>query len=239
MGVSCETDNLPGGSAHAPQRLRVFTTDCLEISIIDTRYTQSFDLREFGVTRYSNLDSSLFFITETQTKSTSELDEIGPLIEEVISLARQINLEVNSYSIQELLDSCNQKLTINKPIEMHEQERDIEELKVLDPVQAEDRITVGNLTECLSLIEKAPYKGQCNLARLHPNLERKYPNGSQGPPTALPLPPTSRDDLQLNGYFEYPNTIIRLQTCRPFQRFEPNPHGIAVSVTNRFPGWAA
>ncbi|GFX37771.1 tigger transposable element-derived protein 1 [Trichonephila clavipes] len=36
---------------------------------------------------------------------------------------------------------------------MHEKEQNIEELKSLDPVQPENRMTVGNLTEGLNLIE--------------------------------------------------------------------------------------
>ncbi|GFT85964.1 hypothetical protein TNCV_3256041 [Trichonephila clavipes] len=39
-------------------------------------------------------------------------------------------------------------------IEIHEQEQDTQELKALDPVQSEDRIMVGSLTEDLILIEK-------------------------------------------------------------------------------------
>ncbi|GFW24435.1 hypothetical protein TNCV_606761 [Trichonephila clavipes] len=46
-------------------------------------------------------------------------------IEEIVDLARQINLEVDNEDIQELLDSHNQELTMNELIEMHEQ--DIEE----------------------------------------------------------------------------------------------------------------
>ncbi|GFV11732.1 hypothetical protein TNCV_977211 [Trichonephila clavipes] len=37
---------------------------------------------------------------------------------------------------------------------MHEQEQDIEELESSAPVQSEDRMTAGNLTDELSLIEK-------------------------------------------------------------------------------------
>lgn len=39
-------------------------------------------------------------------------------------------------------------------METHEQEQDIDELEALDPLQSEDRITVGNLTESLSLTKK-------------------------------------------------------------------------------------
>ncbi|GFU58286.1 uncharacterized protein TNCV_3646251 [Trichonephila clavipes] len=36
-----------------------------------------------------------------------------------------------------------------------------------------------------------------------PNLEGEIHRGGQGPPTSLPLPPTSGEDLQLNRYLEY------------------------------------
>ncbi|GFX66766.1 tigger transposable element-derived protein 1 [Trichonephila clavipes] len=56
--------------------------------------------------------------------------------------------------VQELLDSHNQKLTIDVLIEIHELEQNIKELEYLDAVQPEDRMTAGNLTEGISLIEK-------------------------------------------------------------------------------------
>ncbi|PRD35137.1 UNVERIFIED_CONTAM: hypothetical protein NCL1_12500 [Trichonephila clavipes] len=62
--------------------------------------------------------------------------------------SRQINSKVDSDGVQELLDFRNQELTIYELIEMHEQGHDIK-----DPVQSEDRMTVGDLTD-LSLIEK-------------------------------------------------------------------------------------
>ncbi|GFX06771.1 uncharacterized protein TNCV_3113591 [Trichonephila clavipes] len=34
--------------------------------------------------------------------------------------------------------------------------------------------------------------------------------GGQRPPTTLPRPPTSREDLQLDGYLEYPNAAKEL-----------------------------
>ncbi|GFW60796.1 hypothetical protein TNCV_2672171 [Trichonephila clavipes] len=39
---------------------------------------------------------------------------------------------------------------------------------------------------------------------------RENPGGGQGPPTSLPLPPTTREDLQLDGYLEYPHTAKAL-----------------------------
>ncbi|GFX10360.1 hypothetical protein TNCV_1867551 [Trichonephila clavipes] len=37
-----------------------------------------------------------------------------------------------------------------------------------------------------------------------PNFEGEHPRGSQGPLTSLSHPPTSREDLQLDSYLEYP-----------------------------------
>ncbi|GFT43476.1 uncharacterized protein TNCV_815211 [Trichonephila clavipes] len=47
------------------------------------------------------------------------------------------------------------------------------------------------------------------LARLHPNLEGKHPGGP-GPPTSLPLPPSSQEDLRLDGYLECPYSVNAL-----------------------------
>ncbi|GFT85723.1 putative DD41D transposase [Trichonephila clavipes] len=70
-----------------------------------------------------------------------EPDKCANSIEEIVDLARQINLEVNSVGIQEPLDCHNQEMRINEIIEMYEQEQDIEELESLDPVQF-NRMTV-------------------------------------------------------------------------------------------------
>ncbi|GFY01203.1 tigger transposable element-derived protein 1 [Trichonephila clavipes] len=61
---------------------------------------------------------------------------------------------MDSDVVQELEDSHNEELTTDELIEMHELEQDIEELGSLNPVQLEDRMTFGNWTEDLSLIEK-------------------------------------------------------------------------------------
>ncbi|GFX23575.1 hypothetical protein TNCV_3770482 [Trichonephila clavipes] len=54
-----------------------------------------------------------------------------------------------------MLDFHNQELIMDELVEMHEQEQDVEEESESSaPVQSEDRMTVGNLTEGLSLIEK-------------------------------------------------------------------------------------
>ncbi|GFU42563.1 hypothetical protein TNCV_4556761 [Trichonephila clavipes] len=49
----------------------------------------------------------------------NEIDEIGNVIEEVVDLARQINLEIDCDDIQELLDSHNQGLTIDEEEQGH------------------------------------------------------------------------------------------------------------------------
>ncbi|GFU68363.1 hypothetical protein TNCV_3077511 [Trichonephila clavipes] len=56
--------------------------------------------------------------------------------------------------------------------------------------------------------------------------------GGQRPPTSLPLPPTSREDLRLDSYLEYQhaaNIHVFSQT--------PRPYGTAVSVTNPSTGY--
>ncbi|GFW70842.1 hypothetical protein TNCV_3365921 [Trichonephila clavipes] len=70
--------------------------------------------------------SSFFSNTETREASVPEPDEIGNLIEEVDDFVRQINLEVNSDGIQELLDSHIQELTVDELIKMREQKQGIE-----------------------------------------------------------------------------------------------------------------
>ncbi|GFX26956.1 hypothetical protein TNCV_1841281 [Trichonephila clavipes] len=42
------------------------------------------------------------------------------------------------------------------------------------------------------------------LARFHSNFEGQPPGGGQRPPISLFLPPTSQEDLWLDGYLEYP-----------------------------------
>ncbi|GFX33720.1 hypothetical protein TNCV_1933871 [Trichonephila clavipes] len=76
-------------------------------------------------------------------ESLSEPDEIGILIGEVVNISRQINSEVDSDDAEELLDFHNQKLTTDELIEIHEQEQNCEELKSVDSVQSEERITIA------------------------------------------------------------------------------------------------
>ncbi|GFW92804.1 hypothetical protein TNCV_1735971 [Trichonephila clavipes] len=68
--------------------------------------------------------------------------------------AKQINLEADSYVVQELLSALNKKLTMDELIQIHETLQDTEELESLNLVQLEDRMMVGNWTADLSLIEK-------------------------------------------------------------------------------------
>ncbi|GFW72221.1 hypothetical protein TNCV_702581 [Trichonephila clavipes] len=67
-------------------------------------------------------------------------DEVCNMIEEVVYLARQKNLKVDSADVHELLYLANQKLSIDELLEMHEQEQDIEEFESLDLVQSEYRM---------------------------------------------------------------------------------------------------
>ncbi|GFT04990.1 transposon Ty3-I Gag-Pol polyprotein [Trichonephila clavipes] len=83
--------------------------------------------------------------------SLRESDEIDNLIKEVVDLVRQINLEVDSDEVQELLDSPNKELTIDEFVEKHEQ--DVKELECLD-LHSKDLMKIGNLTKVLSLIER-------------------------------------------------------------------------------------
>ncbi|GFV41084.1 hypothetical protein TNCV_2666751 [Trichonephila clavipes] len=62
---------------------------------------------------------------------------IDKMIERVFDLVRQTNLDVNSDDSQELLDSQNQKLTMNELIEIDEYEQDIEDLECFDTFQSE------------------------------------------------------------------------------------------------------
>ncbi|GFT98299.1 hypothetical protein TNCV_2903961 [Trichonephila clavipes] len=62
--------------------------------------------------------------------------------------------------------------------------------------------------------------------------EGENPRGGQGPPTSLHLPPTTREDLRLDGYLEYPHAAKALyidkHPCPP--GFEPSPYGTAFIV---------
>ncbi|GFW27765.1 hypothetical protein TNCV_766461 [Trichonephila clavipes] len=71
--------------------------------------------------------------------------KISNVIEEVVDIARQINLDVDSKEFKVLRNSHNQDLTMDELIEMQEQAQHIEELKSLDPIQSEDRLARNRL----------------------------------------------------------------------------------------------
>ncbi|GFV46669.1 hypothetical protein TNCV_3544851 [Trichonephila clavipes] len=43
--------------------------------------------------------------------------------------------------------------------------------------------------------------------------------GGQGPPSSLPLPSTSREDLRVDGYLEYPHAAKALYICKHMHVF--------------------
>ncbi|GFW29359.1 hypothetical protein TNCV_743011 [Trichonephila clavipes] len=96
-------------------------------------------------------------------------------------------------------------------------------------------------TSTIPLHSATPYKGQRDLAWFHPNFEGERPRGDEGTTTFLPLPPTSREDLRVDGCLEYPpcrQGTIRLQIAMSSPGLEPNANGTTVSVTNHYTGWA-
>ncbi|GFV46026.1 hypothetical protein TNCV_2200361 [Trichonephila clavipes] len=58
------------------------------------------------------------------------------------------------------------------------------------------------------------YEHQYNLARIHPNFEGEHPEGGQGSPTSLPVPPTLREYLWLDGYLPMPHSDIAERLSR-------------------------
>ncbi|GFU57956.1 hypothetical protein TNCV_5083201 [Trichonephila clavipes] len=83
--------------------------------------------------------------------TTQHQPEDFELSTDLTCIAPQPEVDYNDF--RELLDSHNHELVTDGLIEMHEFERDVEELESVDPGQLEDRMTVDNLTY-LSLIEK-------------------------------------------------------------------------------------
>ncbi|CAH2016354.1 unnamed protein product [Acanthoscelides obtectus] len=101
-------------------------------------------------------------------KTISDPEQIDSIIEEVVDIAKQLNLEVDNDDVQELLDSHNQELTIDEVIEMRKYEQDIEQTDSLDPVESVNQMTIANLTEGLNSIEK----GLQILEKIDSNEER-------------------------------------------------------------------
>ncbi|GFX33086.1 hypothetical protein TNCV_5042541 [Trichonephila clavipes] len=52
----------------------------------------------------------------------------------------------------------------------------------------------------------------------------------------VPLPPSSRDDLWLDGYLEYNYAAKALYTYKHTE-FEPKPYGTAVCFAKQYTGW--
>ncbi|GFY10345.1 hypothetical protein TNCV_2630221 [Trichonephila clavipes] len=75
------------------------------------------------------------------------------------------------------------------------------------------------------------------LTHSNPNFEGEHPGNGQGPPDSLPLPPTSREDLRLDGYLKNPHAAkVHLQASMSSLGFERSPNGTAVSVVNHSTG---
>ncbi|GFX91638.1 uncharacterized protein TNCV_3682241 [Trichonephila clavipes] len=77
---------------------------------------------------------------------------------------------------------------------------------------------------------------KCDFARFHSNFEGESPESGQGRPTSLSFPPTSREDLRLNGYLEYPNAAkglyIYKHSCL-IQDSNPGPTGPQGTLNSR------
>ncbi|GFU39552.1 tigger transposable element-derived protein 1 [Trichonephila clavipes] len=94
-------------------------------------------------------------------ESMPETDEIDNLIQEVVCVCEyfemQINLEMENEEIQKLLDSptIRSSQLINS-LKCMSKSKTLKNLS-LDPVRSDDRMTNGNLTEGLNLIENCGY----------------------------------------------------------------------------------
>ncbi|GFX50651.1 hypothetical protein TNCV_2722371 [Trichonephila clavipes] len=90
-------------------------------------------------------------------------------------------------------------------------------------------VIVRSNSRIFFVVSNMPPDLDCDRSRLTKFIMRERISGS---PTSLPLPPTSREDLQLDGYLEYP------QTSLPSPGFEPRSYTTAVSVVNHYTEWA-
>ncbi|GFS76216.1 transposable element Tcb2 transposase [Trichonephila clavipes] len=106
-----------------------------------------------------------------------KIGEIGNVIEEVVDLARQINLEVDSDEVQELPDSHNQELTIDALIEILERRDTRHDSKDKSPFVCPSKIARCHAASILGM-------GQ-EIYRLYPLLNvmrSKIPHSQTGFP---------------------------------------------------------
>ncbi|GFW01034.1 uncharacterized protein LOC103524116 [Trichonephila clavipes] len=72
----------------------------------------------------------------------------------------------------------------------------------------------------------------------------RKPWGGQGPPTSLPLPPTTREDLRLDGYLEYSHASKTWSTLNSHEKQTSHKHPCLlrdskpIPTANHYTGWA-
>ncbi|GFX56654.1 hypothetical protein TNCV_494021 [Trichonephila clavipes] len=122
-------------------------------------------------------------------------NSLSLVIEEIFDLSRQINLEVDSSDILELLDSHKQELTINELIEMHE--HDIKKLGFFDPIHLEDRMkdTLNSLRVASPLVRLVEGEGRWEISDPPEVLSLKIGMES----SKIVLPPVWCSKLKANG----------------------------------------
>lgn len=81
-----------------------------------------------------------------------ETDGFTQAVEETLSLAMRLDLEVVKEDITELLESHNQELTVDELIEIQE-ENAVEESEESESVPAAEQMTIAKLIEGLDFIE--------------------------------------------------------------------------------------
>ncbi|GFU11459.1 hypothetical protein TNCV_1983681 [Trichonephila clavipes] len=82
-----------------------------------------------------------------------------------------------------------------------------------------------------------------SVSSLNPPTTSESRQGGQGPPTSLPFPATSRENLRIDSYLDSPCRIdtIHLQAIHVHMsssEFEPRAYGTTVSVINHYNVWA-
>ncbi|GFV38470.1 hypothetical protein TNCV_4393511 [Trichonephila clavipes] len=147
------SDNQCLSSPHSAATREVLTTELVILNLGQVARTM-LELVPLPPNYPNTPKGGLRASTGSSFSSLKLNDEIGNVIGKSVDLGRQINLEVDNDDAQKLLDSHKQELTINELLEMHEQQQGIEDSS---RIQSEDRMTVGNLTEDLSLIKKKGY----------------------------------------------------------------------------------